>query len=1404
MPLKKPSDFFKKEETSLDSIKGEMDVSSPDKIERVSEAFTAFRSNLNHIQSLTDFSDTFDGFKDNVDKVDKLAEEIINVKQDIQNLIKKEELDDAMMAHLYFVEESITKIEKKATTINKEAVSNISKEVYNLSNLVNNFLKVDAPQYKKLVTESETRVDQRFSNFKENVNSKVEDLNKEVSFNIASVAQSIEGINEDQLSSIKDEVQFVDSRIDSILQNDLPEYKKFFAETEIRTDKKIKEAKTVFDEKITYVNETYKERIDELNSTVKEFVDKEVPKYSSLLLESKIKSEEDVKTLEKQVIERIQSLTNKIKLLSKDVDQKSDDIDTLVDQKISDLHKVISESKEEVSTISNTYDSLYKDFKKREIHESEKLESFENSIDRFSIKINKLESSLTDDICELQENLDTGTSKYYEDFKVEVDEFEKNLSEKLKDLKVDFTVNEKHIDGLRNEFQDVVDRLRLDEIEEKNKELTDKITHIEEVFEKFNEKTVLTEDIPYTQAYAENAKGYIDNPTIPGKPSNNTTDPLTQLDQNFVTLDQLQSHYRIFINRIQTQLATIGGGGAGFIKDLDDVDFDQSVGTNKLLIYDGTQWVGIASTALSGSSDSTLDDILGNGSETTKGMSVGVITATSGYFSGILTAASLNYDVVTDIYSTGIVTATKGIQITTLGLNIASGIATLTDGLRVGSAATISANGNATFSGIVTAASFVGDGTGLTGVASTDNIQTGTPARFLSNIYNSGISTFVGLSSFQGGVNIKAGSANTSLTVEGVSRFTGVTTFTGNVNIKEKNLILGDSSGVTNDRIVLGNGSDFHIYHPGTDSMIDNNTGNLILRCNVNSDVGGNIKLQPKAGEEGIVVIHDGAVELYHDNTKVIETDKHGAIITGVATATGFSGPLTGNVTGNTSGSSGSCSGNAATATALATARAIGGVNFDGTGDITLPGVNASGNQNTSGTSAGLTGSPSVELTNVVGAAASIAGIVTATTFKGALTGNVTGNTSGSSGSCSGNAATATALATARAIGGVNFDGTEDITLPGVNASGNQNTSGTSAGLTGSPSVELTNVVGAAASIAGIVTATTFIGALTGNVTGNASGSSGSCTGNAATATILETTRAIGGVNFNGSAAINLPGVNQSGNQNTSGTSAGLTGSPSVELTNIVGAAASVVGIVTATTFSGALTGNVTGNADTATTATTATNITVSANNSSDETVYPIFVDGATGGQGAESDTGLTYNPSDGELTATTFTGALTGNVTGNTSGSSGSCTGNAATATALASARNIGGVSFDGTGNIDLPGVNSAGNQNTTGTAAGITEADTAVSSTSATTVLSFAHASYRGAFVSLSITQGSNYQIGKYSIIHDGTTVTVVEESAVATGSMLGTFSGTISSSNLLLQVTMGSSSSATITVKADKITV
>ena len=103
-----------------------------------------------------------------------------------------------------------------------------------------------------------------------------------------------------------------------------------------------------------------------------------------------------------------------------------------------------------------------------------------------------------------------------------------------------------------------------------------------------------------------------------------------------------------------------------------------------------------------------------------------------------------------------------------------------------------------------------------------------------------------------------------------------------------------------------------------------------------------------------------------------------------------------------------------------------------------------------------------------------------------------------------------------------------------------------------------------------------------------------------------------------------------------------------------------------------------------------------------------------------------------------------------------------------------------------------------------GGTEEDTSVSATTATTVASLVHASHRSAFIRAQITQGSAYQTGRYIVIHDGTTATVVEEAAVATGSMLGTFTATISGSNLLFQVTMGSSSSATVTVIVDKITV
>ena len=95
------------------------------------------------------------------------------------------------------------------------------------------------------------------------------------------------------------------------------------------------------------------------------------------------------------------------------------------------------------------------------------------------------------------------------------------------------------------------------------------------------------------------------------------------------------------------------------------------------------------------------------------------------------------------------------------------------------------------------------------------------------------------------------------------------------------------------------------------------------------------------------------------------------------------------------------------------------------------------------------------------------------------------------------------------------------------------------------------------------------------------------------------------------------------------------------------------------------------------------TTITV-ADAGGDTTTFPMLATDATGSIAPKTDLGLTYNATTNALTTTTFVGALTGN---------------ASTATALQTARTIGGVSFDGTANI-VPTeitVEVAGGNNTT-----------------------------------------------------------------------------------------------------------
>ena len=236
-------------------------------------------------------------------------------------------------------------------------------------------------------------------------------------------------------------------------------------------------------------------------------------------------------------------------------------------------------------------------------------------------------------------------------------------------------------------------------------------------------------------------------------------------------------------------------------------------------------------------------------------------------------------------------------------------------------------------------------------------------------------------------------------------------------------------------------------------------------------------------------------------------------------------------------------------AATLTTARTIGGVSFDGSANINLPGVNTSGNQDTSG-----------------------------------------------------NAATATALETARTIAGVSFDGTANISL-----NNNAITNGAGYITATLTNEQVQDIVG------GMLTGNTETGITVtyqdgdGTIDFVVGTLNQDTTGNAATATALETARNIGGVSFDGTANINLPGVNTSGNQDTSGTAA------------------------------------------------IATTVTV-ADESSDTTCFPLFATAATGNLAPKSGSNLAFNSSNGTLTATAFSGdgsALTGISAGATGGGS-------------------------------------------------------------------------------------------------------------------------------------------------------
>ena len=390
------------------------------------------------------------------------------------------------------------------------------------------------------------------------------------------------------------------------------------------------------------------------------------------------------------------------------------------------------------------------------------------------------------------------------------------------------------------------------------------------------------------------------------------------------------------------------------------------------------------------------------------------------------------------------------------------------------------------------------------------------------------------------------------------------------LDVKTNSSIVGVLTATTFVSEMLGGVSWQHLTGNVNSNVTGNLTGNVTgnLTGNVNasgiSTFTNNIQLKSGDGDPARVDFYcesgnshytrlkSAPHSEYSGNVSIVLPIKSGDVIvgdtsgnitqnintSGIITATSFIGGFTGNLTGT-----------ASVATLATNAQGLTGTPSISVVDIASRHINSSGVVTATsfvGDGSGITGIAGVSTAdvrtntlNVIGVSTfnniNSSGVVTATTFVGNLTGNPTGTIQTAA---QPNITSLGTLSSLNVSGNVSIGGT--LTYEDVTSIDSVGLITARSGMVVSGVSTFAGAINANGGVTGDVTGD-LTGDVTGNVTGNVSGTSGSTTGNAATATKLATARTIGGVSFDGSAAINLPGVNTSGNQDTSGNAATAT-----------------------------------------------------------------------------------------------------------------------------------------------------------------------------------------------------------------------------------------------------------------------
>ena len=262
----------------------------------------------------------------------------------------------------------------------------------------------------------------------------------------------------------------------------------------------------------------------------------------------------------------------------------------------------------------------------------------------------------------------------------------------------------------------------------------------------------------------------------------------------------------------------------------------------------------------------------------------GLTVINDGSFGGnVSVGGTLTYEDVTNIDSVGLITARAGVV--------------------VGSGITLSKDGDGFFTGIVTATSFAGDGSSLTGVASTENIRTNTNATFLQNINVSGTSTIGGDVNIADKI-VHIGDTNTAIRFPAADTITAETAGNERLRIKSTGQVLlgttteGES---TLDDLTIANSGDCGItIRSGTSSngaigFSDGTSGADEYRGIIDYDHNGDdLKFYTNATEK-VRIDSSGrlgvGVNSFHDTSTRLQlqspgSDHTGIVITAAATST--------------------------------------------------------------------------------------------------------------------------------------------------------------------------------------------------------------------------------------------------------------------------------------------------------------------------------------------------------------------------------------------------------------------------------------------------------------------------------------------------------------------------------------